>query len=142
MLQREQYYLDKIFNNDLYLKLNLSPTAGSNLGFKHSKQFRLNRQSVLNPMYQRAFSSRFIEYQIKDKSGVNNPMYGIKKSSETITKLNKLIYVYENDTKNFIGVFPTTQCSKEFKMGKDTLTKYLNTGLPFKNKLFSRVKLH
>lgn len=44
--------------------------------------------------------------------------------------------------KKFIGVYPTLLCSKEFKIGKDTLTKYLNNGLPFKNKLFSRIKLH
>ena len=93
-------------------------------------------------MYGREFSSEFLRYQIKDKSGINNPMYGIKKSAETITKLQKLVYVYEYDTKNFIGVYPTLICSKEFKMGKDTLTKYLNNGLPFKNKLFSRIKLH
>ena len=93
-------------------------------------------------MYGQEFSSEFLKYQIKDKSGINNPMYGIKKSAETITKLQKLVYVYEYDTKKFIGIFPTVLCSKEFKMGKDTLTKYLNNGAPFKNKLFSRIKLH
>ena len=142
MLQREQYYLDIIFNNDSYFKLNLSPSAGTTLGFKHSQQFKLNRTGKLNPMYGQEFSSEFLKYQIKDKSGINNPMYGIKKSAETITKLQKLVYVYEYDTKKFIGIFPTVLCSKEFKMGKDTLTKYLNNGLPFQNKLFSRIKLH
>jgi len=142
MLQREQYYLDIIFNSDYYLKLNLSPSAGTTLGFSHSEKFKLNRTGKLNPMYGREFSSEFLKYQIKDKSGINNPMYGIKKSAETITKLQKLIYVYEYETKNFIGIYPTVICSKEFKMGKDTLTKYLNSGLPFKNKLFSRIKLH
>ena len=93
-------------------------------------------------MYGREFSSEFLKYQIKDKSGINNPMYGIKKSAETINKLQKLIYVYEYDTKTFIGSYPTVQCSIEFKIGKDTLTKYLNKGIPYKNKLFSRIKLH
>jgi hypothetical protein len=36
MLQREQYYLDIIFNDNTYLNLNLSPKAGTTLGFKHS----------------------------------------------------------------------------------------------------------
>ena len=44
--------------------------------------------------------------------------------------------------KKFIGAYPTVLCSKEFKIGKDTLTKYLKNGLPLKKKLFSRIKLH
>lgn len=145
MLQREQFYLDIIFNNESYLKLNLSPNAGTTLGLKHSEQFKLNRARTggkLNPMYNKEFSPEFLNNQIKDKTGINNPMYGKIKSSETLFKLQKLVYVYEYDTKNFIGAYPTVICSKNFKMGKDTLTKYLNNGLPFKNKLFSRFKLH
>jgi group I intron endonuclease len=142
MLKREQYYLDIIFNKELYLKLNLSPSAGTTLGFKHSKQFKLSRTGELNPMYGRDFSSEFLEHQKKDNSGIKKTMYGIKKSAETITKLQKLIYVYENNTKNLIGLYSTVNCSKEFKIGKDTLTKYLNKGLPYKNKLFTRIKLH
>lgn len=142
MLQREQFYLDIIFNNELCLKLNLSPSAGTTLGVKHSKNFKLNRTGKLNPMYGKIFSSEFLSHQIKDKRGINNPMFGIKKSAETLIKLQKLIYVYESETTKFIGAYPTIQCSKEFKMGKDTLTKYLNNGLPFKNKLFSRIKWH
>ena len=53
-----------------------------------------------------------------------------------------MVYVYESETKNFLGSYPTVKCAKEFKMGKDTLTKYLKNGLPFKGKIFSRVKLH
>ena len=69
-------------------------------------------------------------------------MYGIKKSAETINKLQKLIYVYKYNTNKFIGLYPTVKCSKQLKIGKDTLTKYLNKGLPYKNKLLSRIKLH
>lgn len=36
----------------------------------------------------------------------------------------------------------TPQCSKEFKIGKDTLSKYILNGLPYKGKIYSRVKLH
>ena len=35
MLSREQIYLDIVFNKYPLLALNNSPTAGSNLGFKH-----------------------------------------------------------------------------------------------------------
>jgi len=79
--------------------------------------------------------------QTHNKFGVNNPQFGVKKSTETLAKLTKLVYVYDYLTKNLIGTYSTVQCSKEFKMGKDTLTKYLNNGLPYKNKIFSRNKL-
>jgi hypothetical protein len=37
MLQREQFYLDCLFNMESNLVLNNSPTAGTTLGFKHQK---------------------------------------------------------------------------------------------------------
>ena len=43
---------------------------------------------------------------------------------------------------SFIGAYPTVECSKTFKMGKDTLSKYLKSGLPYKGKIYSRTKLH
>lgn len=135
LLTREQFYLDKIFNSSIDT-LNLAPTAGSNLGFKHSEQFKLNRTAQLNPMYGKSLSPEFIEMQTRDIRGILNPMYGKQKSAETLAKLQKLIYVYDSTTYNLIGTFPTVACSKHFKMGKDTLTKYLDTNVPFKGKLF------
>lgn len=171
MLEREQYYLDILFSASQLpqplayqregegagatsakrgreyqlLKLNLCPTArgaGNTLGFKHTAEFKLNRRGSLNTMYGKTYSAEFINYQLLSKKGVNNPMFGLKKSAETISKLQKLIYVYEYDTKTFIGTYSTINCSRNFKMGKDTLTKYLNSALPYKNKIFSRIKLH
>ena len=147
LLNREQYYINIIFNKYPLLKLNNSPTAGNNLGFKHSIEFKLNRSGKLNPMYDRTFYPEFIEMQTcgaSNKVGCgasNNPQFGKIKSIETITKITKLVYVYDFKTKNLIGSYSTIQCSKEFKMGKDTLSKYLKNGLPYKNKLFSRIKL-
>ena len=46
---------------------------------------------------------------------------------------------------SFIGAYPTVECyapQKTFKMGKDTLSKYLKSGLPYKGKIYSRTKLH
>ena len=140
-LEREQYYLNILFSKYLDRKLNLSPTAGSTLGLKHTHIFKLNSKGSLNPMYGKTFSPEFISMQIRDKKGVNNPMFAIKKSPATIAKLQKLIYVYEAETLKNIGVFSTVKCIKHFKMGKDTLTKYLNRKLPFKGKIFSRVQL-
>ena len=140
-LEREQYYLNILFTKYLDRKLNLSPTAGSTLGFKHTSIFKLNRKGKLNPMFGKTFSPEFILMQKRDKKGINNPMYCVKKSKATIAKLQKLVYVYEADTLINIGVFSTVECVKHFKMGKDTLTKYLNNKKPFKGKIFSRVLL-
>jgi hypothetical protein len=93
-------------------------------------------------MYDRTFSPDFIKMQSCNKVGNNNPQFGKIKSIKTINKLTKLVYVYDFINKNLIGSYSTIQCSKEFKMGKYTLSKYLKNGLPYKNKLFSRIKLY
>jgi len=142
MLSREQIYLDLLFNKYLLLTLNNSPTAGTTLGFKHKVEFGLNRSGKLNPMTGKTFSSAFINMQSRDKTGKNNPQYGVIKSAATIAKLTKLIYVYNSLDMSYIGSYPTVKCSKEFGIGKDTLSKYLLSGLPFKGKIFSRIKLH
>lgn len=142
ILEREQYYLDILFTKYLEKNLNLSPTASSTLGFKKSSMFKLNRKGKLNPMFGKTFSPEFLSMQTRDRKGENNPMFEFKKSPGTIAKLQKLVYVYEADTLKFIGLFPTVECIKHFKMGKDTLTKYLNSKLPFKGKIFSRVQLY
>lgn len=91
MLEREQFYLDLLFNKYNHKKLNLSPTAGSTLGFKHSSKFRLNRTGPLNPMFGKVDSSEFINMQTRNKKGVNNPMFGTVKCSNTLAKLIKLV---------------------------------------------------
>ena len=141
ILEREQYYLDILFTKYLDRKLNLSPTAGTTLGFKHTSIFKLNRKGILNPMFGKTFSSEFLSMQKRDRKGTNNPMFGTVKSPATVAKLQKLVYVYEAETLKNIGVYSTVKCSKHFKMGKDTLTKYLNSKLPFKGKIFSSVQL-
>jgi group I intron endonuclease len=142
MLEREQFYLDILFKKYPNNKLNLTPTAGTTLGFKHTKEFKLGRSGKLNPMFGKTFSPEFIKMQTRNKTGKNNPQYGKKKSAETLAKITKLIYVYDSQTKILIGTYSTQQCSKEFKIGKDTLTKFLKNGIPYKNKLFSRIKLY
>jgi Cytochrome C and Quinol oxidase polypeptide I len=51
ILEREQYYLDLLFTKSLdscEAVLNLSPTAGTTLGFRQSSIFKLNRKGSLN----------------------------------------------------------------------------------------------
>lgn len=145
MLSREQLYLDLLFQKYTLLALNNSPTAGSTLGFKHKPQFIKNRLGNLNPMKGKIFSPEFIEMQKRNKTGKNNPLFGVVKSSNTLKKLIKLVYVYKAENMNYIGSYSTVQCLKEFKIGSDTLYKYLwveNNGKPYKGKIFSRIKLH
>ena len=153
MLNREQFYLDLLFKSaggDTDLILNKSSTAGSTLGYKHSLEFKLKRSGILNPMHPdkvssiigRKYSDLFLHMQNRNKTGINNPLFGVKKSLETISKLQKLIYVYDTKNMSLIGTYPTVKCSKTFKIGKDTLSKYLKSGLPLKGKFFSKIKLH
>lgn len=133
---REQYYLDLLFNLPSDQILNLSKTAGSTLGFKHREKFSLIRRGVLRPMYNREKSPEFIYIQKRDKTGKNNPQYGKLKSSETLDKLRKYIYVYDEKTSVFLGKFGRVQCKKTFIIGYDSIQKYLDSGKPFKGRYF------
>ncbi|RHW30415.1 hypothetical protein D1B31_23700 [Neobacillus notoginsengisoli] len=142
MLSREQFYLDLLFNNYSLLILNNSPTSGTTLGLKHNSEFRIRRSGILNPMYNKQFSPEFKYMQTRDKTGINNPLFGTKKSIITLAKLTKLVYVYNAKEMSHIGTYPTIKCSKTFKIGKDTLSKYLKSGQAYKGKIYSRTKLH
>lgn len=128
LIKREQYYLDKIFKFYPDKMINLNKQANTTLGTKHSKKFSENRIGILNPIYFKEKSIEFVKIQYRDKKGKNNPQYQVIKSPETIDKLSKYIYVYSSENNEFIGRFKTVQCSLHFKIGKDTLKKYLNTG--------------
>ncbi|KXN93186.1 hypothetical protein AN958_00110, partial [Leucoagaricus sp. SymC.cos] len=65
-----------------------------------------------------------------------------KKSAITLSKITKFIYVYNSKDLSHLGTYSTVECSKIFKIGKDTLSKYILLGKPYKNKLFTRTKLH
>jgi hypothetical protein len=93
-------------------------------------------------MYGRIKSKEFLDMQTRDKTDINNPLFGKIKSPSTIVKITKLVYVYNNLDMSFIGEYSTINCSKQFKMGKDTLTKYIKNGIPYKGKIFSHIKLH
>jgi group I intron endonuclease len=142
MLTREQYYLDIIFKNYSTIILNNCSIAGTTLGIKHKPEFIKNRLGSLNPMSGKQLSPEFLYMQTRNKVGKNNPNYGGKKSSITLSKIIKLVYVYNSEDRKYIGSKPTVLCSKTFKIGKDTLTKYIKLGLPFKGKIYSRNKLH
>lgn len=137
----EQVFLDVVFGEFSSIKLNMAPRAGTTLGFKHSREFKASRTGVNNPMYGKEYSPEFKYQQTRDKTGANNPQYGVIKSPRTIAKLTKLVYVYNADTLEFIGSYPTVKCKKEFRIGYDTLTKYILNGKPFKGILFRNEKI-
>jgi group I intron endonuclease len=142
ILSREQYYLDMLFNKYPDLSLNLSRVAGSTKGYKHAIEFGLSRKGNLNPMFNLRKSKEFLEMQFKDRRGPKNPLFGKIKSPSTLAKITKIVYVYDCLNMSLIGEYSTVNCSREFKMGKDTLSKYIKSGLPYKGKIFSREKLN
>jgi hypothetical protein len=59
-------------------------------------------------MFGKVKSEAFLFQQTKDKSGPNNPMFGKSKSEETLTKLRKMVFVYDvRDNYKLLGVYPT-----------------------------------
>jgi len=59
-----------------------------------------------------------MEMQSRDKSGINNPNYGNLKSSATLAKFTKLVYVYNSSDMSLIGEFSTVKCYNNLKMEK------------------------
>ena len=74
----------------------------------------------------------------KDKSGANNPQYGVIKSPETIAKLSKLVSVYNEVDNTLIGQYPTVVCKTRFNIGYDTLIQCIKSGRTYKGYLFIR----
>lgn len=85
-------------------------------------------------MFGKLKSKEFLNMQKRNKFGFNNPQFGKTKSLETIIKLTKFVFVYNYKDMSFIGQYLTVNWGKNLKMVKDTLTKYINNGLPFKGK--------
>jgi len=138
LLVREQYYLNSIFDEYSHIHLNHAPFAGSTAGLIHSPEFIANRTGSLNPMFGRPKSPEFLAMQKRDKSGSNNPQFGVVKTAETVAKLTKLVYVYSAEDLSLIGSYSTVNCAKQFKIGKETLSKYIANGQAFKGLIFRR----
>jgi hypothetical protein len=97
-------------------------------------------------MYGKTKSDAFLAQQTKDKSA--RRLYcdrkkpyvcsvAVKKSEETLSKLRKMVYVYDvTDNYKLLGVYPTVVCFRQFNMGYDTLNKRLEDGKIHKGKYF------
>ena len=88
-------------------------------------------------MFGKDKSPEFVEQMYRDKTGSNNPMFGKKHTPQTLAKLKKPVWVYDNSSKELIKMYDgSMQLKKEMKMGYDTLKKYLDSNKSFKGKLF------
>jgi len=82
VLNKEQYYID------LYKPvLNLNPTAGSSLGFKHSEE---SKQKITESKLGKALSPEIKMKLSKINKGKNNPFFGKSHSQETLIKLSEM----------------------------------------------------
>ena len=100
ILEREQYYLDIIFTKYLDKILNLSPTAGTNLGFKHNFIFRLNRKGTLNPMFGKNFSPEFISSRRRSNAKIDKKK-GIFESSNLRIFESSNLRIFESSNLRF-----------------------------------------
>jgi hypothetical protein len=48
------------------------------------------------PFFLNQAALRSRKMQTKNKAGINNPLFGVKKSKETLAKITKLVYVYDS----------------------------------------------
>nr|YP_009240557.1 LAGLIDADG endonuclease [Pyronema omphalodes]AMO66529.1 LAGLIDADG endonuclease [Pyronema omphalodes] len=111
--------------------------AGMNTG-RSIQKIREAKLGEKNPMYGKTKSPEFLAMQTRDKSGAHNPMYGKPKSEETLTKLRKLVYVYNASDGSLEGTYSTGECLKTFKIGYGTLYKRLEDGEARGGLIYSR----
>ena len=91
----------------------------------------------LNPMFNKLKSKEFREQMFRDKTGANNPMYGKSKSRETLAKLSKKVYVYDGNTKELINCYDSyKEAVKDLRISYETINKYLDTYIVYKEKLY------
>jgi group I intron endonuclease len=86
-VSREQYYIDL-----LKPKYNILPTAGSSLGFKHSKESLLKiseaNKGENHPFFGKTHTEESLAKLSEAKKGVNHPLFGKTASEETRAKMS------------------------------------------------------
>ena len=147
ILEREKYYLDWALKTYGLAVLNMLNIPGSSQGYKHTEESLLKMSELkkgdLNPMFNKPKSAAFIAEHIRDKSGINNPMFGKTKSEETLSKLRKMIFVYDV-TQNYklLGVYTTVMCTRIFKLCNNTLAKRIKNREIHNGKYFFTKELY
>lgn len=110
LIEAEQKWIDHYKSFDKKFGYNISPTAGSCLGVKHSKEMRERvsraakgrklsdeakkniskaKMGEKNPMFNYKYTEEQKKAMSERSSGENNPFYGKKHSKETRLKMSK-----------------------------------------------------
>lgn len=131
----EQYYLNLLFQNIDKYRLNVAVTAGSTAGIKIPLGFSEKRSGIFSTIFNREKSPEFKYQMYRDKTGINNPQFGVVKSEHTLNKIRKVVYVYDNKY-TFLDKYGRVDCKLHFKIGYDTLRKYIDSGKIFKGHYF------
>ncbi len=158
ILEREQYYLDLIFEDDEPNTYNLLKTAGSLLGFKHKAETLAKMGGENHPMYGKVHKAETITKMTgrtlsaetkarmsKAKIADNHPkgMLGKTHTAETRSKIslafNKKVWVYSFDSISnerilFKYFNSCTEAALFFNCSTRNISNYLDKNKLYKNK--------
>jgi group I intron endonuclease len=147
IIKREQHFLDQIFSVDEPNTYNLLKVAGSLLGFKHDEESLAKRSGESNHMFGKSHTEKskllMSEGQKKiDRTGENNPMFGIAKSGED-NPASKKVFVYSSCTPTILSheFVSYSEAGKHFSCHRSTIARHLKSGKVFQgNWLLSSTK--
>jgi group I intron endonuclease len=135
ILEREQFYLDLIFEEDEPNTYNILKVAGSSQGYKH------NSEALAKMSEARKGSCHSAETKQKmseAKKGNSSHFLGKTHSVESLEKISAsrgtAIFVYDTNG-TLINTFSSArQAEKVFNSSKDTILKYARNGQLFQGK--------
>lgn len=79
---------------------NILEKGTSSQNYKHTIEIRakLKAKALIRDKSTIVFSKEFLKQQKVNKSGINNPVFGIKWTKDRKEKIAKPIYVYDSKT--------------------------------------------
>lgn len=141
LYDHEQVWLDLLFATvPRHLIINLSPTSGTTTGVRMTETQRASRRGTGNPMHPSkgvSFSPEYLSQQSKDRSGLNNPQYGVIKTEKTRAKLTKLVYAYDAATGRVVDQGGVVALKGRLHIGYDKIKEHLATGKPYRGLVFT-----
>lgn len=143
LIFEEQKHIDRLKSYDRKFGYNISPTAGSSLGVKHTDEMKrkismankgkkissetrrkmsLSKMGERNPMYKYVYSKEQKKKMSERNSGKGNPFYGKRHSAETRKKMSETPRKkYKPKTKQHIDKI--TEASIETRRDKSKLNE-------------------
>jgi len=132
ILEREQHYIDSLMP-----EYNILKTAGSSLGYKHTKE-TLAKMSEAN--LNKSLSEETKAKLSEINKGENHPFYGKAHTPETLVKISAakgggIIYLYSSDKSSLVNSFPSARKAAEyFNSNHHTIKRYVLNGQLFQGK--------